>query len=116
MIGNVAVSVALLICRRHQLTPTLQENIVKTPQTDDPRIYYTIVGVSALLCFAFLLTNSFWLTTAIMLMGGLHLARHFPHIEEFIVADPLLIWFRRLSPFIIIGIFIMVMLINHYQR
>jgi hypothetical protein len=82
------------------------------PSTGDHRIYIAIVGLSALLCFAFLLTGSFWLTIAVVLLGFLHLARYFPVAEDFIAADPILIWLRRISPLIIIGIFAMVFLIR----
>jgi hypothetical protein len=85
---------------------------MKEPSTDDAQIYYAIIGVSALLCFALLLTSSFWLTMAIMLLGGLHLAKHFPAAEAFIAADPVLIWLRRASPLIILGIFGAVMAIQ----
>jgi hypothetical protein len=82
------------------------------PSTDNARIYYAIVGVSALLCFALLLTSSFWLTMAIMALGSLHLARHFPEAEAFIASDPILVWLRRLSPLIILLIFAAVMAIS----
>jgi hypothetical protein len=85
---------------------------MKEPSTDDSRIYYAIIGVSALLCFALLLTSSFWLTLAILALGGLHLARHFPDAEAFIAADPLLVWLRRISPLIILFIFGAVLAIN----
>jgi hypothetical protein len=85
---------------------------MKEPSTGDARIYYAIMGVSALLCFALLLTSSFWLTMAILLLGGLHLARYFPSAEAFIAADPLLVWLRRLSPLIILAIFGAVLAIN----
>jgi hypothetical protein len=88
---------------------------MKEPSTDDAQIYYAIIGVSALLCFALLLTSSFWLTMAIMLLGGLHLAKHFPPAEAFIAADPVLVWLRRASPLIILGIFGAVMAINWFR-
>jgi hypothetical protein len=88
---------------------------MKDPSTDDARIYYAIVGVSALLCFALLLTSSFWLTMAIMLLGGLHLAKYFPSAEAFIAADPVLVWLRRISPLIILGIFGAVVAINWFR-
>ena len=78
---------------------------MKKPAPDEMQIYYAIAGVAALLCFALLLTSSFWLTLAILALGGLHLARHFPEAEALIVADPLLVWLRRVSPLIILGIF-----------
>lgn len=88
---------------------------MKEPSVDNAQIYYAIVGVSALLCFALLLTSSFWLTLAILMLGALHLARHFPDAEAFIAADPILIWLRRASPLIILGIFGAVMLIDYYK-
>jgi hypothetical protein len=78
---------------------------MKEPAPDNPQIYVAIIGISALLCFALLLTASFWLTMAVMVLGFLHLARHFPQIEAVIVEDPILLWLRRVSPLIIIGIF-----------
>ncbi|HEX5691101.1 MAG TPA: hypothetical protein VFX76_13900 [Roseiflexaceae bacterium] len=78
---------------------------MKKPAPDEMQIYYAIAGIAALLCFALLLTSSFWLTLAILALGGLHLARHFPEAEALIAADPLLIWLRRVSPLIILGIF-----------
>jgi hypothetical protein len=85
---------------------------MKEPSTDNPHIYTAIVGISALLCFALLLTSSFWLTMAILALGGLHLARYFPDAEAFISADPVLVWLRRASPLIILFIFGAVMAIN----
>lgn len=78
---------------------------MKPPQQEDFGIYIAIIGVSALLCFSLLLTSSFWLTMAIMTLGLLHMARYFPHMEAFIVSDPLLLWLRRISPLIILGIY-----------
>jgi fucose permease len=88
---------------------------MKEPSTNNNQVYFAIAGVSALLCFALLLTSSFWLTMAIMLLGGLHLARHFPDAEVFIAADPLLVWLRRVSPLIILGIFGAVLAINWFK-
>jgi hypothetical protein len=68
-------------------------------------VYWTIVGVSILLPFAFLLTGSFWLTLVVMILGCLHIARHFPAAEQIIQNDIALRWLRRMSPLIIIGIF-----------
>jgi hypothetical protein len=78
---------------------------MKEPPKDDRHIYATIIGLSALLCFALLLTGSFWLTVAIMAIGCLHAARYFPQVEEFITSDPLLVGLRRISPLIVLGIF-----------
>lgn len=77
---------------------------MEPPPPEEPQVYIAIVGMSALLCFALLLTNSAWLTLAIMMIGCLHLARYFPHIEAFILTDPLLFWLRRLSPILILAI------------
>jgi hypothetical protein len=74
------------------------------PPQDDRGTYMAIVGLSALLCFALLLTGSFWLTVAIMLLGCLHAARYFPDAEAFIAADPLLVGLRQLSPLIVLAI------------
>lgn len=75
-------------------------------------IFGAIVGISALLCFALLLTSSIWLTIAIVSLGMLHLGPYFPIVEEFIGADPLLVGLRRFSILIIIGIFSLVWLGN----
>jgi hypothetical protein len=84
--------------------------MMKEPSLGDARIYWAIVGLSALLCLAWMMTGSFWLTMAVMLLGGLHLARYFPYAEAFIADDPLLVWTRRISPLIILGIFGIAML------
>ena len=66
--------------------------------------YWAIIGMSALLCFAWLLTGSLILTLMIIVLGLLHLARHFPEAEAFVTSDPGLVWLRRATPVIIIGI------------
>jgi hypothetical protein len=66
--------------------------------------YMAIVGTSAMLCFAWLLTGSLMLTLMIIALGLLHLARHFPAAEQFVSADPVLLWLRRMAPVIILGI------------
>lgn len=78
---------------------------MKEPTPDNPYIYAAIIGISALLCFALVLTGSFWLTLVVLVLGFLHLAQHFPAVESVIVEDPILVWLRRVSPLIIIGIF-----------
>lgn len=78
---------------------------MNTPDSGSARTYWVIAGVSALLMFAWMMTGNFFLTMAVLLLGGLHLAREFPHIEAYIAADPLLLWLRRLSPLIVLGIF-----------
>lgn len=78
---------------------------MREPSSDNPHIYIAIGGVAALLCFALLLTGSFWLTLAVMLLGFLHLAQYFPSAEAIISDDPVLLWIRRVSPLIILGIF-----------
>ncbi len=75
------------------------------PEPTDTSIYLTIIGVSALLMFAFLLTGSFWLTTIVMVLGCLHIARHFPAAEAIIENDIALKWLRRFSPLIVVAIF-----------
>lgn len=77
----------------------------KKPERESASVYWAIVGISALLCFALLLTSNFWFTVAIVALGCLHAARYFPEIEAFIVSDPLLVGLRRISPLIILGIF-----------
>jgi len=67
--------------------------------------YGTIISVSVLLCAAWLLTGSFWLTMAVMVLGMLHIAKDFPAFEEIIAEDPILLWLRKVSPLVIIGIF-----------
>jgi hypothetical protein len=66
--------------------------------------YFAIIGTSALLCFAWLLTGSLVLTLIIIVLGLLHLARYFPDAEQIVSADPILLWLRRFSPLIVIGI------------
>lgn len=78
---------------------------MKEPSTDNRRIYFAIAGVSALLCFALVLTGSFWLTLVIWILGFLHLAQHFPSAEAIVAQDPILLWLRRVTPLIILGIF-----------
>lgn len=70
----------------------------------EPLAYWAIIGTTALLCFAWLLTGSLMLTLMIIALGMLHLARHFPEAEAFVAADPLLLWLRRFSPIIIVAI------------
>lgn len=66
--------------------------------------YFAIIGTSALLCFAWLLTGSLMLTLIIIVLVLLHLARHFPDAEQIVSADPILLWLRRFSPLIVIAI------------
>jgi hypothetical protein len=74
------------------------------PPEGNPAAYLGIVGISVLLCFAWLLTGSLMLTLMIIALGLLHLARHFPDAERFVASDPLLLWLRRMAPLIILGI------------
>jgi len=90
------------------------------PQSNKPPegnalAYWAIIGTTMLLCFAWLLTGSLMLTLAIIGLGLLHLARHFPEAEQFVQADPVLVWLRRMSPLIIIGIATLV-LATRYLR
>lgn len=75
-------------------------------EADEMPIYVSIVGLAALLCFAFMLTGSFWMTTVVLVLGCLHLARHFPAADEIVQNDIALRWLRRLTPLIIFGIFV----------
>lgn len=75
-----------------------------TPPEANQAAYLGIVGISALLCFAWLLTGSLLLTLVIIVLGLLHLAKHFPDAEQFVAADPILLWLRRFSPLIILSI------------
>lgn len=77
--------------------------------------YGAIIGMSALLCFAWLLTGSLVLTMMIIALGVLHLARHFPEAEAFVSSDPLLLWLRRASPAIIIGIAAVAMAVRYLR-
>ncbi len=63
--------------------------------------YFAIIGTSALLCFAWLLTGSLMLTLIIIVLGLLHLARYFPDAEQIVSADPILLWLRRFSLLIV---------------
>ncbi len=69
-------------------------------------IYLSIVGLAALLCFAFMLTGSFWMTMVVLVLGSLHLARYFPAADEIVQNDIALRWLRRMTPLIIFGIFV----------
>lgn len=77
--------------------------------------YMAIIGMSALLCFAWLLTGSLMLTLFIIALGLLHLARHFPEAEAFVAADPVLTWLRRASPLIVIGIATLVLAVRYLR-
>ncbi|WP_232280758.1 hypothetical protein [Chloroflexus aggregans] len=70
--------------------------------TNDPEMgnhftYWSIVGISALLCFAWLLTGSLTLTLIIIVLGLLHLAQFFPIAEAIVRSDPILLTIRRFS-------------------
>lgn len=82
----------------------MEEPQQSLPPEGNPAAYLGIVGISALLCFAWLLTGSIVLSLLIIALGLLHLARHFPEAEQFVAADPLLLWLRRMAPVIILGI------------
>ncbi len=77
--------------------------------------YGAIIGMSALLCFAWLLTGSLVLTMIIIVLGLLHLARHFPEAEAFVAADPGLLWLRRFAPLIIIGIATLILAVRYLR-
>ncbi len=80
-------------------------------------MYLTIAGVAALRCFAFLMTNSFWLTLVVLLLGFLHIARYFPVAEQLVAGDAALRWRRRrLSLPLIIAIFVFVIIYNQQVR
>jgi uncharacterized membrane protein len=81
----------------------------KLPPEQLATAYWSIVGVAALLIFAFLLTSSIWMTAVVLVLGLLHVARHFPDIEAIIQSDSALVWLRRISPLIVIGIFAFMM-------
>lgn len=89
---------------------TPKENPGETP------IYLSIIGVAALLCFAFMLTGSFWMTLAVLLLGCLHLARYFPVADQIVQNDLALRWLRRLAPLIVIGIFAFQMIWSQLSR
>ncbi|ABU57127.1 MULTISPECIES: hypothetical protein [Roseiflexus] len=73
---------------------------------DELPIYLSIIGLAALLCFAFMMTGSFWMTTVVLVLGCLHLARYFPAVDEIVQNDIALRWLRHLTPLIIFGIFV----------
>ncbi|GAB4124681.1 MAG: hypothetical protein Fur005_41360 [Roseiflexaceae bacterium] len=81
----------------------------KLPPEQLTAAYWSIAGVSALLIFSFLLTSSVWMTAVMLVLGLLHVARHFPNIEAIIQSDSALVWLRRISPLIVIGIFAFMM-------
>ncbi|MFQ3633808.1 hypothetical protein [Roseiflexus sp.] len=74
--------------------------------SDAAPIYLSIIGLAALLCFAFMMTGSFWMTTVVLVLGCLHLAQYFPAADEIVQNDIALRWLRRLTPLIIFGIFV----------
>jgi hypothetical protein len=74
--------------------------------------YGAIIVLSVVLCGAWLFTGNFWLTVAVLVLGLLHVARDFPAAEAVIADDPLLLWLRRVSPVIVLGIFVSVLLLN----
>ncbi|WP_322510860.1 hypothetical protein [Chloroflexus sp.] len=67
------------------------------PDMGNKLTYWSIVGISMLLCFAWLLTGSLVLTLIIIVLGLLHLAQFFPDAEEIVRADPILLALRRFS-------------------
>ncbi|WP_322496438.1 hypothetical protein [Chloroflexus sp.] len=67
------------------------------PDMGNQLTYWSIVGITALLCFAWLLTGSLVLTLIIIVLGLLHLAQFFPDAEDFIRSDPILFALRRFS-------------------
>ncbi|OAN47248.1 hypothetical protein A6A03_00440 [Chloroflexus islandicus] len=67
------------------------------PDMGNQLTYWSIVGITALLCFAWLLTGSLVLTLIIIVLGLLHLAQFFPDAEALIRADPILLALRRFS-------------------
>jgi hypothetical protein len=85
------------------------------PSSSNARTYWVIIGLSALLMFSWMMTGNFFLTLAVLILGSLHLAREFPEAEALISADPLLLWTRRLSPLIVLGIFGIVFVGNWYR-
>ncbi|WP_298820622.1 hypothetical protein [Chloroflexus sp.] len=67
------------------------------PDMGNHLTYWSIVGITALLCFAWLLTGSLVLTLIIIVLGLLHLAQFFPDAEVFVRSDPILLGLRRFS-------------------
>jgi uncharacterized membrane protein len=67
--------------------------------------YGAIIGVSIVLCAAWLITGSLWLTLIILILGLLHIAKDFPAAEAIVSQDPILVWLRKASPVIVIAIF-----------
>lgn len=85
------------------------------PPNGNPAVYMGIVGMSALLCFAWLLTGSAILTLMIIVLGSLHLAQYFPEAEQFVSRDPTLLVLRRFSALIVIVIFSLVMVASYIR-
>lgn len=83
----------------------MKESDPAPPPSGNPAVYLGIVGMSALLCFAWLLTGSAILTLMIIVLGSLHLAQYFPEAEQFVSRDPALLVLRRFSAVIVIAIF-----------
>jgi hypothetical protein len=91
-----------------------RSHMSRKPQADWTG-YGAIILASITLCAAWLMSGSIWLTMAILMLGMLHIGKEFPAIEAVIAQDPLLVWLRRVSPLIVLGIFAMVMIL-HFVR
>jgi uncharacterized BrkB/YihY/UPF0761 family membrane protein len=85
------------------------------PDMGNHLTYWSIIGMTLLLCFAWLLTGSVVLTLIIIVLGLLHLAQFFPDAEEIVRADPILLTIRRFSLLLVILITAMALLIRYIR-
>ncbi len=85
------------------------------PDMGNHLTYWSIIGMSLLLCFAWMLTGSIVLTLIIIVLGLLHLAQFFPDAEELVRADPILLTIRRFSLLLVILITAMALFIRYIR-
>ncbi|WP_322489688.1 hypothetical protein [Chloroflexus sp.] len=85
------------------------------PDMGNQLTYWSIVGITALLCFAWLLTGSLVLTLIIIVLGLLHLAQFFPDAEALIRTDPILLALRRFSLLLVLVITVIAIVIRYVQ-
>lgn len=85
------------------------------PDMGNHLTYWSIIGITLLLCFAWLLTGSLVLTSLIILLGLLHLAQFFPSAEAIVCADPILPAIRRFSLLLVIVITAIALIIRYIR-
>ncbi|MFN3374407.1 MAG: hypothetical protein ACK44M_12670 [Chloroflexus sp.] len=85
------------------------------PNMGNQLTYWSIAGITALLCFAWLLTGSLVLTLIIIVLGLLHLAQFFPDAEAIVRTDPILLALRRFSLLIVLVITVIAITIRYIR-